>query len=133
LRKIITQLLPWKQVAPLHLFAISIFSTKKLPKVNSRPTIENSPNLVTLFLTLPPLALQKWFNNMKRCYKAKSVNKRKRHFDRLDVVVIASAIGTEDRGFESRQGVKFLGQKHCNAVLCDSIRIVIVRLSANIF
>jgi hypothetical protein len=45
------------------------------------------------------------------------------------VVVIVSANGTADRGFESRQGVRFLGvytYLHCNAVLCILIRIVTV-------
>jgi hypothetical protein len=34
-------------------------------------------------------------------------------------VVIASANGTEDRGFESRNGRRAF--KHCNAVLCNLI------------
>jgi hypothetical protein len=41
---------------------------------------------------------------------------------RRDIVVIVTAKRTEDRGFESRQVVKFL--RFCNAVLCKlNVRI----------
>jgi hypothetical protein len=42
-------------------------------------------------------------------------------------VVIVSA-RTEDRWFDSRQGVSFLDFKHCSAVLCNFVGIVIVYL-----
>jgi hypothetical protein len=43
-------------------------------------------------------------------------------------VVSVFATGTEDRWFESRQGVRILGLDiiHCNTVDCNLIRIVIV-------
>jgi hypothetical protein len=41
-------------------------------------------------------------------------------------VVIVFANRIEDRRFEYRQGVMFLGLLHCNAVLCNSLRIVIM-------
>jgi hypothetical protein len=45
---------------------------------------------------------------------------------RPGAVAIVSANGTEDRGFESRQGVGLKRFMHCNAVLCKFIRIAIV-------
>jgi hypothetical protein len=43
------------------------------------------------------------------------------------IVVIASAYRTEDPGFESRQGVRFLGfYIHCSAIVKKLICIVIV-------
>jgi hypothetical protein len=42
------------------------------------------------------------------------------------IMVIVLANSTEDRGFESRQGVRFLRLIYCNAVICNLIRIVIV-------
>jgi hypothetical protein len=65
----------------------------KLPKVNNYLIGEISPNLFTLTVTKTPIGPR-----------------------RRGEVDIASASGTRRPGFESRQGIKFLG-KHSSAVV----------------
>jgi hypothetical protein len=50
--KIKAQFLPLKKSSPI-ICAVSVIFTKNYPKVSSHPMGENSPNLVTLFTSLP--------------------------------------------------------------------------------